>query len=329
MNIADLQEVNMEKVLDITHRSLPAEAVEAARTAIETAQASNTTRAYRTGWGQWEAWASEHNTQTLPADPDMVAIYLAGLSQAGASIATVRARKAAIASGHKAAGLENPTAAPVVITVLKGLSRSTARPPRQARGLTAEVLAAIRATAKLPRKGRAGSLESPEAASARGEVDIALASVMRDALLRRSEAASLTWGDVELLSDGTGRLTIRRSKNDVEGEGAVCFLGKAAASDLRELLPSDALVDPDTPVFGLSDSQIARRLQAMGQAAGLDFDLSGHSARVGMAQDLSVSGAELPALMTAGRWRSPKMPALYTRNEAAGRGAVARYYARK
>ncbi len=30
--------------------------------------------------------------------------------------------------------------------------------------------------------------------------------------------------------------------------------------------------------------------------------------------------------MQAGRWKSERMPALYTRNEAAGRGAVARYY---
>ena len=53
---------------------------------------------------------------------------------------------------------------------------------------------------------------------------------------------------------------------------------------------------------------------------------SAHSARVGMAQDLSAAGAELPELMTAGRWDSPTMPARYTEAQAAGRGAVARYY---
>ena len=48
--------------------------------------------------------------------------------------------------------------------------------------------------------------------------------------------------------------------------------------------------------------------------------------RVGMAQDLVKSGVELPALMTAGRWKSAKVPARYTERQAAGRGAVARYY---
>ena len=45
-----------------------------------------------------------------------------------------------------------------------------------------------------------------------------------------------------------------------------------------------------------------------------------------MAQDLAKSGAELPALMTAGRWKSSTMPARFTERQAADRGAVARYY---
>ena len=45
-----------------------------------------------------------------------------------------------------------------------------------------------------------------------------------------------------------------------------------------------------------------------------------------MARDLARAGTELPRLMTAGRWRSPRMPALYTRNETVARGAVAQYY---
>ena len=45
-----------------------------------------------------------------------------------------------------------------------------------------------------------------------------------------------------------------------------------------------------------------------------------------MAQTLSAEGFALPELMTAGRWKSPRMPARYTERQAAGRGAVARYY---
>ena len=44
------------------------------------------------------------------------------------------------------------------------------------------------------------------------------------------------------------------------------------------------------------------------------------------AQYLVKNGVELPGLMTAGRWKSSKMPARYTERQVADRGAVARYY---
>ena len=82
----------------------------------------------------------------------------------------------------------------------------------------------------------------------------------------------------------------------------------------------------------MSGSCWHRRCDALGAAvdhrkvAGLGDGFSAHSPRVGMAQDLSAAGAELPELMTAGRWDSPTMPARYTEAQAAGRGAVAQYY---
>ena len=39
-----------------------------------------------------------------------------------------------------------------------------------------------------------------------------------------------------------------------------------------------------------------------------------------MAQDLAASGADLPAMMEAGRWKSPATPARYTEKQAAGCG---------
>ena len=48
----------------------------------------------------------------------------------------------------------------------------------------------------------------------RGRLDIALASVMFDAGLRSSEAASLRWRDVLNAEDGAGLVYIERSKTD-------------------------------------------------------------------------------------------------------------------
>ena len=210
---------------------------------------------------------------------------------------------------------------------LRGLSRQRAGQGgrRQAAALTAEALAAIRATAAAPRTGPTGRTESHRAARIRGAVDVALASVMRDAMLRRSEAAALEWADVELRPDGSGRLRVRRSKTDQEGEGAVQYLGKGTAAAVREIRPGNP--DPDARVFGLrSGRSVARRLAAMARAAGLEGAFSGHSPRIGMAQDLVASGASVAAVQVAGRWKSPRMPAHYARGELAARGAVARFY---
>jgi integrase len=52
--------------------------------------------------------------------------------------------------------------------------------------------------------------------------------------------------------------------------------------------------------------------------------VSAHSTRVGLNQDLFVSGEDLAGIMDALRWKSPRMPLAYNRNLAAEQGAVGR-----
>ena len=59
--------------------------------------------------------------------------------------------------------------------------------------------------------------------SVRGLRDTALLAVMSDGLLRVSEAAALEAADLE--AEGASTLTIRRSKTDQEGAGAVQYIG--------------------------------------------------------------------------------------------------------
>ena len=200
-------------------------------------------------------------------------------------------------------------------------------PQRQAAPLHAEALAAIKASAFTRRRTRGGHTETAEYAQRRGLGDVDQASVMRDGLLRVSEAAALRWGDVELAGDGSGRIRIPESKTDQEAEGVLLYLGQAAFEALLVIRPEEAVIDAVTPVFNLHPDTIRRRLQQAARAAGLPGwrDITGHSGRVGMAQDLSAAGFALPELMTAGGgWKSPRMPARYTERQAAGRGAVAR-----
>ena len=286
--------------------------------------AQSTLATYRSQWRHFVAWAQRSGFRALPADPVQVAAYLAKRIEVhGHKPATLRVAAAAIAFVHRAARLDDPCASQEVKATLKSAARKMGRSQKQAQALTADVVAVIEATVHKPRLGRGGRLESTLTARRRGNVDIAVICLMRDALLRVSEAAALTWNDLAAEADGTGRLLIRRSKTDTEGEGAIAFVSASTMAKLGTIRSGGS---ESHSIFGLRPNQIALRIKKAAQTAGLGDGFSGHSPRVGMARDLARAGIELPSLMTAGRWRTASMPAHYIRNESAGRGAVAQFY---
>ena len=144
-------------------------------------------------------------------------------------------------------------------------------------------------------------------------------AVLSDAGLRRSEASSLTWGDVQRWEDGSGRITVVRTKTDAEAQGAVVAITPAAMQALSAIRPAG--VGGQKKVFGLSESQIARRVKAIAKAAGLaDWEyFSGHSGRVGMARRMAQNGAPTHEIERQGRWKQGGgMVGRYTRGETAG-----------
>ena len=209
----------------------------------------NTRAAYSSAWRSFQAWAGARAALTLPASPAVAAAYLSHLAQERKlSVATVRLHRAALAAMHRASGHPDPTDNEGVRRVLQGISRAHGRPQRQARPLTSEALAAVKATAKSRRPlGDGKRRESAQRASWRARVDVALLSVLRDGLLRRSEAAALTWGDVELRENGTALINVRRSKTDPEAEGVTLYIGKQAGEALRAIRPAELLLDASKP----------------------------------------------------------------------------------
>ncbi|MCY3547281.1 MAG: tyrosine-type recombinase/integrase [Gemmatimonadetes bacterium] len=315
-------------------RDVPAEAariadhyVEAILAAVEGSRRPATRRAYASAWRKFRKWTRSEGLGSLPADPMTVAAYLVYRMKQGLSMSSLEMDRKAIGYYHRTAGRLNPASSEGVRNTMAGLRNQATEKgrnnPRQARGLTARLLMRIEDTACLPRTGPSGRTESAGFARRRGNVDIALVSVMRDGLLRRGEAAELRWRDVRFVHDGSARVTIRRSKTS--SVSAVQFIGLKAAIALRHIRPANP--DPDARVFGIATGRtISNRIAAMTRAAGLGEGFTGHSPRVGMAQDLTAKGMGLTAIMVAGRWKSERMPAYYSRGEAAGRGAVARYY---
>ena len=285
---------------------------------LESVLSDNTRRTYGAQWRLFAGWCDDVGLTSLPAEPLTVARYLAARAGSGAAIATLRLAGSAISKAHEWAKLESPCRDPGVRASLKGWGRRLAKPQRQSGALTADVLAVIRLTAVQPRK-RGRGFETSEQAEERGRFDLALAAVLSDAGLRRSEASSLTWGDVLRWDDGSGRITVIRSKTDAEAQGAVVAITPAAMAALSAIRPAG--VGGEVKVFGLSESQIARRVKAIAKAAGLaDWEFfSGHSGRVGMARRMAQNGAPTHEIERQGRWKQGGgMVGRYTRSEAAG-----------
>ena len=292
------------------------EAAEAVASGIRDAKADNTRRAYASAWHRFQAWADAGGHQALPATPEAVALHLGHLAADGLSVASIAQARAAISHFHATAGMQKadtPTRHPLVAEAMKGW-RNRAPAPRQADALTADALTRVREVLRIPRRGRGGRLESAETAQHRADLDLAIIGVLADGGLRRSEAAALTWADVELWPDGTGRITVQKGKNQPEPETVAVTTATARA--LREIQPDG--VDPSASVFGLTGEALANRVRAAARAAGLGDGFSGHSGRIGMARRMVAAGAPNAAVQRQGRWKHGDMVARYTRGESAG-----------
>lgn len=284
-----------------------AEEMEAAAALRIATLSERTIQNYASLWAPWVEWCKAQGVEPLPAVPRRLADYLRERSGRD-SLSTLRLRLAAVCHEHLTAGLNPPRGHPYVRAAMAEATKKLGTMQNQALGLLADDLPKLRAAATRPRD----------------KVTLALILVMRDAMLRRAEAAALTWGDLTRAEDGTGRIMVRRAKNDQAGRGRTAYLSGATMLALGAVTPENRR-DTDL-IFGFSGRTVCRRIQALCQRAGLPTGYSGHSCKVGMAQDLVAAGFDASDISLAAGWANPGMVMRYTRNQRAARGAVARFY---
>ncbi len=300
---------------------------------LASSRSMETRRGYQRMVGRWVEWATRRGawpkTWTTPpegwrsATAGDVADWLSTLAATGLGISTVRTARAA-SVGRPSGGCQPPDARRwsdggrshaglAGVSQIAGIARRVGS-STQAAGLRTDSFARILAVVEL----------QADPSTPRGRMairDAALLSVMRDGLLRRGETAALHWDDLTIEDDGSGRLTVQRSKSDQTGEGAVLWISPQTIEATERWRK---VATTTSSMFDLSARSVGRVVTRLAEAVGLQA--SGHSLRVGMAQDLAASGISLPVLCQAGRWQSPTMAIRYLRSQAADRGAVARYY---
>ena len=284
------------------------------------ALSGNTVRALKADLERFAAWCAERAVAPLPARATTLVAYIEAMASERAP-ATVRRYVSSIAAVHKAAGEPSPLDRVTVRRALQRMHRRKGCRQRQVKGLTWTL------------RRRLMEAAGDRVIDARNR---AILAVAYDAMLRRSELVAVQVVDVTMDRGGSASLLVRRAKTDPVGGGAILYLHRDSVKLLKEWLSASGIgegplfrsVRKNGTVGGKLDaSQVPRIYKGMAERAGLPARvvrrLSGHSPRVGAAQDMIAKGIGIPAIMQAGRWKSAQMVQRYGERLLAKRNGAA------
>lgn len=280
----------------------------------EGAYSPRTLSSYRQDLKCFIAWCEREQQGCLPATPQAVAAFTEE-QIAAYRLSTIRRRISAINFAHRMSDLPDPTRHSSVRLALRRALRAKVRRPEQVLGLTSVLLKKIVAA-------------SPHTLA--GLRDAALFSVGYDTLCRSYELVLICVGHIEFHSDGSASVLIPRSKADLAGDGRIAYLSPATVNLVEQWLEQAGI--GDGPLFRglhlgrvserpLDTSTIRRITKRAARLAGIEEEivqgLSGHSMRVGAAQDMMAAGFDLISIMQAGGWKTPAVAVRYVENASA------------
>ena len=287
--------------------------------AQENALAKGTQTVYYKHWKAFNDWCYDNAYRALPAHVDTVSLYLTERADTRTKVATLGPVLAAIRHYHEGVELTSPTTNPRVKKTLKGLAREYPCKPAQVTALDQDAFDAICEAADIP-KGN----ETPHQTARRAAFDRALISFSRDILARPENTAAAEWRHIKETPDGKYVLFIPYSKTDQTHQGANGYITELTTEFLDKMVATmKTRPRPSGKIFGISERQIANRIQSAAEHAKLEGRYRGHSPRIGMAIDLALDGYDLAALKQAGRWTSDVSVSRYIEYITATRNAVA------
>jgi site-specific recombinase XerD len=277
----------------------------------------NTTRAMLSDQRLFDAYCDKAGVSPLPAAAKTVTGFIRAMAEAGRKPASIRRYVSTIAHVHRAAQAPDPTKDSSVKLALQTMHKQKGRAQRQAAPFKREHVAiALRQRTRL---------------SLRDLRQRAIVAVGYDTLARVSELVRMQVRDITPAANGAATILIAWAKNDQEGVGSDRYLHTDTMNHVRAWLLAAGLVDGalfravlkgDRIGGPLHECEISRALRELApKDAGR---VSGHSLRIGSCQDMAAAGIQLLEIQQAGGWKSPTMPALYNRKQAAAAGGAAK-----
>ena len=267
---------------------------------LEGAYAPNTLRSYYADACWFVDWCYKRNLTPFPLGSNVLCACIEW-HQGNYTYASLRRRIVSLRRINTLLGYDDHSRTEDVYLAIRRLKRSIGRPPKQAAGINESLLSRMIAA---------------QPSTLVGIRNRALLSLGYDFLARRSELVALRTCDVTQCPDGTLRGIIRRSKTDQFGQGRLVFGSTRSAKLLktwlrhqpRHIEPLFCAVNSgtclDRALCDRSVNEIIKRslLKVKGVARPNYNDISGHSLRVGAAQDLLIKGYDIGAIMRAGGW---------------------------
>jgi site-specific recombinase XerD len=269
---------------------------------LEGAYADSTIRAYQKNMVTYNEFCKTYYYPILPTSTEAVVRFIDHLVEQELSAYYIRRHLTAIAHVHRMTKHPDPTQEPDVKIALRRAFRQRGRFQKQAHPIGLEILGKILKI--LPN-------------NLYGIRDRLLILIAYENLLRRSEIISLYIEDLMPIDHPPyyAKILLRKSKTDPFKEGRWLYLSEETYQAAQAWLEQSNLTSGYLfrgmrkglhMTEQLHGGQVNKILKKRAKQAGLDDDvikkISGHSIRVGAAQDLCLAGKTLPQIMAKGRW---------------------------
>ena len=278
---------------------------------LDGAYAPNTLRSYYVDATSFVDWCDEQNIEAFPITSVTLVEYIEFM-KLKLRYSTIRRRISSLKKVNNFLGFKDETQTDEIYLAIRRLKREKLIEQRQAVGINHDLLIKMIAA-------------QPETLA--GIRNRALLSLGYDFLARRSELVGLKTTDIQFTNDGALRGNIRKSKTDQYGRGRLVFGSERSAKLIHKWLkqkPKD--IQPifcainhgsclDRPICVRSVNDIIKRsvIKVKRCHRPSDLEVSGHSLRVGAAQDLLIKGYDFAAIMRAGGWSNPSTVLRYVR----------------
>lgn len=289
-----------------------------------TGYAPNSLRSIRADWTNWMAFCVAGDRVAMPIAFDDVRAFVDAQVSLGRARATISHHLFTLRMMSGMYACPDPMAAPVAKAYWKDICReSIVAHQKQAVALTLADVERL--------------LSGLDLTDKRDVRDAALVRMAYDLLARPSEVVAIVWEAIAFdESDGSGTYRFGRTKTDPDGAGVESYLSPETCAVLHQwhafgvgerryvfhgVPPRRIERGPQRGLARPLDVQAVGRIYArLAERAGFGKNaFSGHSARVGATVDMTRANFDLPAIMQAGRWKSPQMPARYAAKARAGR----------